>query len=700
MTTPTAPPDERRAPAANRGPSESATREAAHSAARIPDSEALNPAATPDSEALNPAATPDSESLNPLRTGPYGRTALDYFAAGHRGIIPVRGKNLPVDGFTGAKGADTSYADVHAWTEDPATAARNVALRLGPDQIGLDVDAYNGRNGARTLAEVEAELGELPPTVTSTSRTDGTSGIRMFTVDGAGLLTWPPNLDGLTSQSPSHLDILRYAHRYAVCEPSVHPDTGAMYRWYGPDGQPLGRAPRPDEFAVLPDAWVQWITGGLLAGETRAAPPSTGGLLSVSEERPSKHTGPIPDGVRHATLVSYAGHMHHLGIPLKMAETLMLKRLEDCAQPPHAATPVTPAEALEKLHDIFDRYPAGRVIPEGDEPQTDVVEAEEEEDQAPRRNTPLDWTTVLDGEQPDPDWLAEPLLEAGTSVALYSPPKAGKSLLALDVCAGLAAGRPVLGNAAREPLRVLYLDAENTLADLGERLRDMAYTPGDLGDRLIYVSFPTMAPLDSSMGGLDLLTLVEDHHPDIVVLDTLSRFVEGDENEAPTYHDLYRYSLVRLKALGIAVLRLDHAGKDMTKGQRGSSAKSADVDAVWRLSPGTGGTVELVRDISRNGHGADRVSLARLSGPLRHEPVARVAGGMFSTAESPRVEGIIRALDEAGVPLTYGREQARQKLTVPVRNDTLTAALKVRRERAQEQDDDDDPFGDLGGGVG
>ena len=32
------------------------------------------------------------------------------------------------------------------------------------------------------------------------------------------------------------------------------------------------------------------------------------------------------------------------------------------------------------------------------------------------------------------------------------------------------------------------------------------------------------------------------------------------------------------------MVRLDHTGKDQTKGQRGGSAKYGDVDAVWKLT--------------------------------------------------------------------------------------------------------------------
>ena len=38
-----------------------------------------------------------------------------------------------------------------------------------------------------------------------------------------------------------------------------------------------------------------------------------------------------------------------------------------------------------------------------------------------------------------------------------------------------------------------------------------------------------------------------------------------------------------LKEAGIALLRIDHAGKDLTRGQRGTSAKRDDVEVVWFL---------------------------------------------------------------------------------------------------------------------
>ena len=100
---------------------------------------------------------------------------------------------------------------------------------------------------------------------------------------------------------------------------------------------------------------------------------------------------------------------------------------------------------------------------------------------AHQRYPALDWHRVFAGAAPDIDWLVPEFVARGQSYSLVSQAKAGKSLLMLDVVAAVACGKPTLGQAARAPQRVLYVDLENTLDDLVERLRDMGYRPEDLG---------------------------------------------------------------------------------------------------------------------------------------------------------------------------------------------------------------------------
>ncbi|GAA1987166.1 hypothetical protein GCM10009817_30840 [Terrabacter lapilli] len=195
----------------------------------------------------------------------------------------------------------------------------------------------------------------------------------------------------------------------------------------------------------------------------------------------------------------------------------------------------------------------------------------------------IDWHQLW-ADDTEEEWIHHPLLPARRSVVIYSPPKVGKSLVALEMAVAVSRGDMFLGYAIGARHRVLYVDFENDpRGDVRSRLQAMGYTPDDL-DHLDYLSFPRLAGLDTERGSLELLEAVRVYGSQVVVIDTVSRAVDGEENSNDTWLGLYRHTLVKLKSAGIAVLRLDHTGKDETKGQRGGSAKSGDVDAIWRLT--------------------------------------------------------------------------------------------------------------------
>jgi hypothetical protein len=136
--------------------------------------------------------------------------------------------------------------------EDYATG--NVALRLPENVIGIDIDAYPGKPGALTLANTEHAWGRLPATWRTTSRDDGVSGIRLFTIPEG--LEWP-------NEVGPGIEIIRFAHRYAIVWPSIHPDTGHTYKWIADDGLThIGTIPTVDELPPLPSKWVQGLTHG------------------------------------------------------------------------------------------------------------------------------------------------------------------------------------------------------------------------------------------------------------------------------------------------------------------------------------------------------------------------------------------------------------------------------------------------------
>ncbi len=287
----------------------------------------------------------------------------------------------------------------------------------------------------------------------------------------------------------------------------------------------------------------------------------------------------------------------------------------------------------------------------------------------------IDWATFWDRDT-TPSWLIEPFIPTGRHVVLYAPAKMGKSLLALEVAAGAATGRAVLGNPAGDPLRVVYLDFEMTEDDLLERLEDMGYGPDDNLSNLSYYSLPDLPALDTADGGKVVEAIVRRHDAQLIVIDTMARVIQGEENSNDSYRWFDMYVSLRMKTLKVAVLRLDHAGKDLTKGQRGASEKVGYADIIWQLNLAPGGAVTLKATHRRQGWVPELLSLSRVEEPsLMH--LMDVGQGYL-----PGTHEATRDLDELGAPADISVRAALDLLKKAGRgrrNKVVQAALKARK---------------------
>ncbi|MFD0408604.1 AAA family ATPase [Kitasatospora sp. NPDC127116] len=271
------------------------------------------------------------------------------------------------------------------------------------------------------------------------------------------------------------------------------------------------------------------------------------------------------------------------------------------------------------------------------------------------------------------------LLAPGQQAALVGEGKAGKSLFAQEWAWRMATGRPFLGDRAQAPVRVTYIDAENGHPELQQRLRSFGAGPADMGS-ITYLSFPPVRPLDTPGGGQDLFAIATATQAQVVFIDTISRFITGAENDADTWLNLYRHTLMPLKAAGIASIRLDHMGKDGERGARGSSAKTQDVDQVWELKAQGGGILSLKRTHSRNGIGPSEFTVLRHSkqvggdwvfGATRHELMTFADR---ATLIEGTTEWLVAQLDKASVDPTWGSPRV---LTWCRDNGIRTAKAKV-----------------------
>ena len=208
--------------------------------------------------------------------------------------------------------------------------------------------------------------------------------------------------------------------------------------------------------------------------------------------------------------------------------------------------------------------------------------APKEPDPHPLSRYLIDWADMWTHD-PQPEWLVEPIIAAGRAHALYAGAKTGKSYLILAACAALATGQAFLSHPAGDPRSILYVDYEMTLEDVRDRLEEFGYSAADDLSRLHYALLPSLPPLDTAEGGEALLDAAKAVEAEFVVIDTTSRSISGEENDSDTMRAFYRHTGLLLKQVGIGWMRLDHAGKDIGRGQRGSSAKNDDVDIVLKL---------------------------------------------------------------------------------------------------------------------
>ena len=190
--------------------------------------------------------------------------ALDYAARGWA-VLPLRGK-VPALAH-GLRDATTDPDRVRLWWSAEHRGC-NVGIVAPPDVLILDVDTAHGHaaeaDGAAALAALESAHGDLPDTPRATT-------------GGGGEHVWFRLPEGVRHGNergalPAGLDVRGGGRGYVVAPPSVHPDTGAAYRWQ------TYRAPDHVVLADLPGWLLAIVQAGASArhyaeGEGRAVAP-------------------------------------------------------------------------------------------------------------------------------------------------------------------------------------------------------------------------------------------------------------------------------------------------------------------------------------------------------------------------------------------------------------------------------------------
>lgn len=351
--------------------------------------------------------------------------ALEYADMGWK-VFPVNGK-VPFAGTHGFQDATSDPEKIRQfWAEHPGA---NVAVATGAGSGLTIVDVDDEGQAASVLEKLPC-----PPTVTATTG----KGRHLYYRYSKGFASSVRPLGDDTG-----IDI-RSDGGYVVAPPSLHA-SGRRYAWVE------GKNPDDMDPEALPEAWIAALEG---AAKAKADP---------GQQRTAD--GPIPEGVRHKTLVSMAGSMRRAG--LDAGAILAAIRFTNETR----CSPLLPNAEVERIAaDI------------GAKPTPDTAGAEAE-----GNSTFESWKTgtesggLLDVDLADlgqvkltpPEFAIKTIIPAGTVTLLGGHGGAGKSSLALAWAAHIACGQQWAGLDCRQGM-ALYVSLEDDGDLVKYRLQEIA----------------------------------------------------------------------------------------------------------------------------------------------------------------------------------------------------------------------------------
>lgn len=236
-------------------------------------------------------------------------------------------------------------------------------------------------------------------------------------------------------------------------------------------------------------------------------------------------------------------------------------------------------EALQKAHETYKAATEQLATLEETQPE------EPEENRFISRLT-YDADAELD-RLANQQWIVDQIIPADAFGVMYGASGTYKSFMAMSIAASIAANSPWFNADVDNPGQVIYIGAEGA-AGLQARKKAWSIRHGLPTNQLgILADSPTI----NSATDCELLVQMCEIAADelnapirLIVVDTLARTFAGEENSATDMSAFVRSCDRIRRATGASILVVHHAGKDLDKGARGSSALRAACDFEFKVS--------------------------------------------------------------------------------------------------------------------
>lgn len=198
------------------------------------------------------------------------------------------------------------------------------------------------------------------------------------------------------------------------------------------------------------------------------------------------------------------------------------------------------------------------------------------------------------------DWLLEGLFASGGLGLVTGYPGTGKTQLCLQIAHYLALGYDSFlrwQNVDGRPRKVMFLSLEMSANPLHLFLSTIAreYDADShelLQRNLMIVPTGIPVPLDTKEGQTYLNHLLDEYHPDVLIVDSMQKIISNDLTDEQSVKKLIHYLALVRKKYEVSMLVIHHNRKKSNDGQRkevelsdvyGSTYLTTDVDFVLSL---------------------------------------------------------------------------------------------------------------------
>lgn len=192
---------------------------------------------------------------------------------------------------------------------------------------------------------------------------------------------------------------------------------------------------------------------------------------------------------------------------------------------------------------------------------------------------------LLKREPAEPDWLVKGMIARGQKILVQGPPKQMKTWFVLSLLKALSRGENVCGvpfwRTTVSGIKAVMVEEEHSTNALIQRVQQSL-----AGTSNIVIPHRTgVKLLPKNPEFEDLLNFIDEFRPDLLVLDPLRSFFDGDENDSSVMQQVFApLNMLLRKYPYMAVVVVDHTAKKpsdvLVYASRGSSVKGAEMDGV------------------------------------------------------------------------------------------------------------------------